>query len=129
VLRPPTLILGVTLNLVIGLSGLAVAGSLGGVVSGAVPAPAGMNVQGAAAAIALGIGAYGFGLVLGAVGLFRGSRLAWIVCLVLDALGLAILGLITWRAGLDLIFVTGLLVWGLATLAVWAAPTRRAVSG
>jgi 23S rRNA (cytidine1920-2'-O)/16S rRNA (cytidine1409-2'-O)-methyltransferase len=79
--RPPTLILGVTLNLVIGLSGLAVAGSLGGVVTGAVPAPAGMNVQGGAAAIALGIGAYGFLVILGAAGLFLRSRLGWMVCL------------------------------------------------
>jgi hypothetical protein len=88
-----------------------------------------MNVQGGAAAIALGIGAYGFLVILGAAGLFLRSRLGWMVCLALDGIGFAILVLITSSVGLDAIFLTGLLVWGVATLSVWATPTRRAVSG
>ena len=123
-----TLVIGVALNLLIGLSGLSVAGSLLAVVMGRVPVPPGMNVEGAAAGLALGIGAYSFACVVAAVGLWRRNRTAWIGGLLLDGLGLGILVATTTVAGLDPILLTGLVVWSLATATLAARPTRLAVS-
>jgi hypothetical protein len=127
--RPIPLLVSVFLNLLIGLSGLGVAGSLIAVVGGNVPAPPGMHVQGAAATVALIMGGYAFLAVVGAVGLWRRNRAGWLALLGLDGIGLAVLGFVTWLGGLDPIILLGFLVWGIAFLATAARPTRFAVSG
>jgi len=127
--RPIPLLVSVFLNLLIGLSGLAVAGSLIAVVGGNVPPPPGMNVQGAAAAVALIIGGYAFVAVVGAVGLWRRNRAGWLALLGLVGVGLAVLGFVTWLGRLDPIILLGVLIWGIAFLATAARPTRFAVSG
>ena len=126
--RPGSLQWAVAIHLLIGVSGIAaglplVAGVLSGTLDQFQPTQRDALV---AWAIAFGVFGYGALEVVGAVGVWRRSRRGWWVALVVDFVGLAILGWATWIAGgSDGILIGGMVLW-LIAIATLVVPSTRA---
>jgi hypothetical protein len=128
--RPSSLVWAVAVHALIGLSGVAAGLPLvAGVASGAIDQfePTGRDLL-AAWAIALGVLAYGVLEVVAAVGLWRGRRPGWWLALIVDAIGLTILGwVLSIAGGADGILIGGVVLWLIAIWLVVAPSTRGAL--
>lgn len=129
--RPISLTLAVGLLLLIGLSGMAVGGSLlGYAIDPQAPGrtPTLPGVQEAAALLGAGIACYGFVTVVAGVGLVLLRRWGWRLGVVTVLTGLiALAGVIVAAGAADSILLFGILFWGATLACVVAAPTRNAV--
>lgn len=128
--RPSSLQWAVAVHLLIGVSGVAAGLPLvAGVLSGALDQfqPTRRDVL-VAWAIAFGVLGYGALEVVGAVGVWRRSRPGWWVTLVVDLVGLAILGWTVWIAGgSDGILIGGVVLWLIAITTLVVPSTRAAL--
>jgi hypothetical protein len=126
--RPISLQWAVAIHLLIGLSGVAaglplVAGVLSGALDQLEPTQRDVLVGWA---IALGVLGYGVLEVVGAVGMWRGRRPGWWLALIVDGMGLAILGWAAWIAGgSDGLLLGGAVLW-LIAIGLLVAPSTRA---
>lgn len=123
---PLARLVAVILTGLIGLSGLAAGLQLLGTIPSSSTGP-----DGTAIAIGSGIAAYGGVATIAAVGLWRGSRVAWWVSastIAVGLIGLIALVLVSGSGGLlDSILAGGALVWAIALVAHLAPSTRASV--
>ena len=128
--RPGSLQWAVAVHLLIGVSGIAaglplVAGVLSGALDPFQPTQRDVLI---AWAIAFGVLGYGALEVVGAVGVWRRSLPGWWVALVVDLIGLAILGWAFWIAGgSDGILIGGVVLWLIAIATLLVPSTRAAL--
>ena len=122
--RPPTLAAAAILNVIIGLSGLAVGLTL----LAALPSVAASANSLAGAQILVGIPLSGLAATLGGIGTWQRSRVGWALALAVDGLGLAVLVWAITLVGPAGVFAFGVVVWTLA-LVLLAAPQTRRVLG
>jgi hypothetical protein len=128
--RSATWTWSVGLHLLIGISGTfagvpLVAGFLGGGLNAFQPSQRDLVLAGA---IAFGVLGYAVATVLGAIGIWRGSRAGWWLTLVVDLVGLAILA---WTVAItefsDELLLGGFALWLVAIGLLLAPGTRAAV--
>jgi hypothetical protein len=124
--RAPTLIAAIALLVLIGLSGVASGGGLLSVTASA-DAPS-VDVRGAALGLGVGIAGYGIVCLFAAAGLWSRSRWAWLLGIAAVALGLVAIVVATSIAGLDSVLGLGLVVWGAAFACLVAPATRRSIA-
>ena len=116
--RPFPLALAAVLLLVIGLSGLGV----GITITQAMSAPA---VPATGLQIGLGIAGYGLLATISGIGLLGRRRRFWWLAVATIGAGLAFQIWLVAISGLDPVFATGIVVWGV-TLSCLIAPATRA---
>jgi hypothetical protein len=124
--RPLSLIFAAGLLLLIGASGMAAGGGLLGSIANGTAM--GVDIRGAALALGTMIAGYGFVAVLAGVGLLMLRRWAWLLGILLIAIGLAFLAVATLNAGVDVILGFGVGLWGATLACLLASDTRRSVA-
>jgi len=122
--QPTPLAAAAILNVIIGLSGLAVGLTL--VV--ALPAMAAASDVAFGDEIVIVIPLYGLAATLGGIGTWRRLWVGWTLAAAVDALGLGVLIWAMTLIGPDPVLLFGVVVWTL-TLVLLAAPQTRRVLG
>src|SRR4029079_12535329 len=122
--QPITLAAAAILNVIIGLSGLAVGLTL----VAALPAMAAASDVAFGDGIVLVIPLYGLAATLGGIGTWRRSWVGWTLAAAVDGLGLGVLIWAMTLIGPHPVLLFGAVVWTLA-LVLLAAPQTRRVLG
>ena len=122
--QPITLAAAAILNVIIGLSGLAVGLTL----VAALPAMAAASDVAFGDGIVIVIPLYGLAATLGGIGTWRRSWVGWTLAAAADGLGLGVLIWAMTLIGPDPVLLFGAVVWTLA-LVLLAAPQTRRVLG
>jgi hypothetical protein len=122
--QPVTLAAAAILNVIIGLSGLAVGLTL----VAALPAMAAASDVAFGDGIVIVIPLYGLAATLGGIGTWRRSWVGWTLVAAVDGLGLGVLIWAMTLIGPDPVLLFGAVVWTLA-LVLLAAPQTRRVLG
>jgi hypothetical protein len=128
--RSSTTIWSIALHLLIGISGVSVGIPLvGGFLRGGLdPFEPSQRDVALAGAIAFGVLGYGLATVVGAIGIWRGTRAGWWLTVIVDLVGLAVLA---WTVAItafsDELLLGGVALWLVAIGLLLAPGTRAAV--